>query len=117
MDADGDGGVSSREFAKDEALGVALSSRDSAALFEALDADGSGSLAPLELEVLLLGRRLDDERRAALSPTRTATPATVPTEAPAAATTTAAAPRWAVCSACCRSTSSVASARERRERA
>ena len=67
MDADGDGSVSSREFAKGmKALGVALSSRDSAALFEALDADGSGSLAPLELEVLLFGRRLDDERRAAL---------------------------------------------------
>ena len=67
MDADGDGAVSSREFAKGmKALGVALSSRDSAALFEALDADGSGSLAPLELEVLLFGRRLDDERRAAL---------------------------------------------------
>ena len=49
-----------------KALGVALSSRDSASLFEALDADGSGSLAPLELEVLLFGRRLDDERRAAL---------------------------------------------------
>ena len=44
MDADGDGSVSSREFAKGmKALGVALSSRDSAALFEALDADGSGS--------------------------------------------------------------------------
>ena len=80
-----------------KALGVALSSRDSAALFEALDADGSGSLAPLELEVLLLGRPSTTTGAPLSSPTRTATPA-APTEAPAAADTTAAATRWAVCS-------------------
>ena len=51
MDTDGDGDVSPHEFeAGIQRLGLPLSKDETAQLFAALDADGSGSLEPAELE-------------------------------------------------------------------
>ena len=67
MDADGDGDVTPKEFAAGlKALRLGLSPAETAQVFEALDADGSGSLQPAELETMLFGRELTPPERAAM---------------------------------------------------
>ena len=65
MDADGDGDVDVDEFGRGlKALQLQLSEAEVKQVFAALDADGSGSVQPSELEALLFGRELTDAERA-----------------------------------------------------
>ena len=65
MDADGDGEIDRYELrAGLKALGLGLSDAESDVLFDTMDADRSGAIAPDEVEVLLYGRPLEAARRA-----------------------------------------------------